>query len=89
MKFSINNLLLWDKWKTYVTQYILEPLVAVNAISEYRVAMGEDTTSREEIANRTINGIVQLIFYQSAEVFDLTYTVYSSSTTIDEAMANT
>ena len=89
LKFSINNLLLWDKWKTYVTQYILEPLVAVNAISEYRVAMGEDTTSREEIANRTINGIVQLIFYQSAEVFDLTYTVYSSSTTIDEAMANT
>ena len=88
LKFSINNLLLWDKWKTYVTQYILEPLVAVNAISEYRVAMGEDTTSREEIANRTINGIVQLIFYQSAEVFDLTYTVYSSSTTIDEAMAN-
>ena len=89
LKFSINNLLLWDKWKTYITQYILEPLVAVNAISEYRVAMGEDTTSREEIANRTINGIVQLIFYQSAEVFDLTYTVYSSSTTIDEAMANT
>ena len=89
LKFSINNLLLWDKWKTYVTQYILEPLVAVNAISEYRVAMGEDTTSSEEIANRTINGIVQLIFYQSAEVFDLTYTVYSSSTTIDEATANT
>ena len=89
LKFSINNLLLWDKWKTYVTQYILEPLLAVNAISEYRVAMGEDTTSREEIANRTINGVVQLIFYQSAEIFDLTYVVYSSATTIDEAMANT
>lgn len=88
LKFSINNLLLWDKWKTYVTQYILEPLLSVNAISEYEVAMGEDTTSKEEIANRTINGIVRLIFYQSAEVFDLSYIVYSSSTTIEEASSN-
>lgn len=89
LKFSLNNSLLWDKWKTYVTQYILEPLISVNALSEYRIAMGEDTTSPEERANRQVNGLVQLIFYQSAEIFDLTYTVYSSSTTIDEAMANT
>lgn len=88
LKFSINNLTLWDKWKTYVSQYILEPLLSVNALKEYRIAMGEDTTSPEEIANRQINGIVQLIFYQSAEVFDLTYIVYSTSTTIDEAMKN-
>lgn len=88
LKFSINNLTLWDKWKLYVTQYILEPLKAVNALKEYRVAMGEDTTSKEEIANRTINGVVELIFNQSAEIFDLTYTVYSSSTTIEEATAN-
>lgn len=85
LKFSINNLLLWDKWKTYVTQYILEPLISVNAISEYRVAMGEDTTSKEEIANRTINGEIELIFYQSAEIFNLTYVIYSSATTIEEA----
>lgn len=88
LKFSINNLTLWDKWKTYVSQYILEPLLSVNALKEYRIAMGEDTTTPEEIANRQINGIVQLIFYQSAEVFDLTYIVYSTSTTIDEAMKN-
>jgi hypothetical protein len=89
LKFSINNLLLWDKWKTYVSQYILEPLRSVNALSEYRIAMGEDTTSKAEIANRQINGVVQLIFFQSAEIFDLTYVVYSSSTTIEEAMNNT
>jgi hypothetical protein len=88
LKFSINSMLLWDKWKAYVSQYILEPLMSSNALKEYRVAMGTDTTSQEEIANRQINGRVQLIFWQSAEIFDLEYTVYSTSTTIDEAMAN-
>jgi hypothetical protein len=89
LKFSINSLVLWDKWKTYVSQYILDPLVSSNALSEYMVQMGEDTTSREEIANRKINGIIRVIFYQSAEIFDLSYVIYSSSTTIEEAMANT
>lgn len=88
LKFSINSMLLWDKWKAYVSQYILEPLMSSNALKEYRVSMGTDTTSPEEIANRQINGRVSLIFWQSAEVFDLEYTVYSTSTTIDEAMAN-
>ena len=50
--------------------------------------MGTETTSAAEIANRKVNGLIQLIFYQSAELFDLTYTIYSSSTTIDEATAN-
>lgn len=88
LKFSINSQVLWDTWKTYVTSRILEPLRTANGISEYQVLMGSDTTSREEIANRQINGIVRVIFYQSAEIFDLTYTVYSSSTTIEEALAN-
>ena len=88
LKFSINSQVLWDTWKTYVTSRILEPLRTANGISEYQVLMGSDTTSREEIANRQINGVVRVIFYQSAEIFDLTYTVYSSSTTIEEALAN-
>lgn len=88
LKFSINSMLLWDKWKAHVSQRILEPLMSSNALKEYRVSMGTDTTSPEEIANRQINGRVQLIFWQSAEIFDLEYTVYSTSTTIDEAMAN-
>lgn len=88
LKFSINSMLLWDKWKAHVSQRILEPLMSSNALKEYRVSMGTDTTSPEEIANRQINGRVQLIFYASAEVFDLEYTVYSTSTTIDEAMTD-
>lgn len=87
LKFSINSLILWDTWKNYVTNYILEPLVTTGALSSYSVAMGEDTTSPEEIANRIIRGDVSVTFYQSAEIFDLTYTVYSSATTVEAAQA--
>lgn len=88
LKFSINSLVLWEKWKTYVASKILEPLVSANALAEYQIEMGEDTTSAAEIANRRINGLVHLRFYQSAEIFNLTYTVYSTSTTIDEARSS-
>ena len=88
LKFSINSMILWDTWKNYVSQYILEPLKSANALSEYSVEMGTDTTSAAEIANRTINGVISLIFYQSAEIFNLSYVVYSSATTLEEARAN-
>lgn len=84
LKFSINSVVLWDTWKNYVTNYILEPLKAANALREYDVKMGTDTTSDEEIANRMIKGNISLIFYQSAEIFDLTYTIYSTATTLAE-----
>lgn len=83
LKFLINSQILWDQWKNYVSMYILEPYKSVNALAEYSVKMGEDTTSREEIANRTINGIINLRFYQSAEIFDLTFAVYSTATTLE------
>ena len=60
LKFLINSQILWDQWKNYVSMYILEPFKAANALAEYDVKMGEDTTSRELIANRTINGIISL-----------------------------
>lgn len=83
LKFLINSQILWDQWKNYVSMYILEPYKSVNALAEYSIKMGEDTTSREEIANRTINGIINLRFYQSAEIFDLTFAVYSTATTLE------
>lgn len=85
LKFLINSQILWDTWKNYVTMRILQPLQSVNAIATFRVTMGNDTTSREEIANRMIKGNVELTFYQSAEIFDLSFIVYSSATTVDEA----
>ena len=84
LKFLINSQILWDQWKNYVSMYILEPFKAANALAEYDVKMGEDTTSRAEIANRTINGVISLRFYQAAEIFDLTFVVYSTATTLEE-----
>lgn len=82
LKFTINNTFLWDTWKAYVSANILEPAVSNGTLKEYAVAMGEDTTTPEEIANRMVKGQVSLIFYQSAEIFDLTFTVFSSATTL-------
>lgn len=88
LKFNINSVILWNRWKSYVSDYILEPLKSENALSDYEVMMGEDTTTREEIANRMLKGKIKLIFYQSAEVIDLDYVVYSSSNvTIADAEA--
>ena len=88
LKFNINSVILWNRWKSYVSDYILEPLKSENALSDYEVMMGEDTTTREEIANRMLKGKIKLIFYQAAEVIDLDYVVYSSSNvTIADAEA--
>ncbi len=85
LKFLINSQILWDTWKNYVSSRILAPLQAAEALSSYRVTMGEETTSREEIANRIVKGNVELTFYQAAEIFDLSFIVYSSATTVEEA----
>ena len=86
LKFLINSQILWDQWKNYVSSQILDPLVSINALASYDVKMGEDTTTREEISNRSINGIVSLIFFQSAEQFHLDFVIFSSSTTMEEAL---
>lgn len=86
LKFLINSQILWDQWRNYVSSQILEPLVSINALASYDVKMGEDTTTRAEISNRQINGIVSLIFFQSAEQFHLNFVIFSSSTTMEEAL---
>lgn len=83
LKFNLNNNALWDRWKGYVSQNILEPLKAVNAIASYEVAMGTDTTTPTEIANRIVKGNVSLVFVQSAEIFDLSFVVNASSTAFE------
>jgi hypothetical protein len=86
LKFLINSQILWDTWRNFVSSQILEPLVSINALASYDVAMGEDTTTRAEISDRRINGRVSVIFYQACEVFNLDFVVYSSSTTMEEAL---
>lgn len=83
LKFSLNTSVLYDTWKNYVSTVILEPLKVGNGIASYTVAMGLDTTTPEEIANRMVRGQVNLVFYQSAEIFDLEFTVFSSATAFE------
>lgn len=79
LKFMLNNTVLWDTWMAYVSSNILEPAKSINAIKDYEVAMGYETTTPEELANRMVKGQVSLQFFQSAEIFDLTFTVFSTS----------
>lgn len=88
LKFSINSPTLWDTWNNYVSHVILDPLVSANGLAEYVTTMDDTTTSGADMANRTVRGKIELRFYQSAEIFDLSYVVYSSSTTIEEARAS-
>ena len=79
IKFSLNNQLTWGSWITYVTQYILEPIKATGGLQWYQVDMGYNTTTRDEIAQRKIRGMVSLQFTQALEIIDLEFVVYASS----------
>ena len=88
LKFLINSPTLWDIWNNYVSHKILDPLMSANGLAEYKTVMDESTTSPEDRANRTLRGSISLRFWQSAEIFDLSYIIYSTSTTIAEAESN-
>ena len=79
IKFSLNNQLTWGSWITYVSQYILEPIKASGGLQWYQVDMGLNTTTRAEISERKIRGMVSLQFVQALEIIDLEFVVVASS----------
>ena len=79
IKFSLNNQLTWGSWITYVSQYILEPIKAAGGLSWYQADMGLNTTSRLEISERKIRGMISLQFVQALEVIELEFVVVASS----------
>ena len=79
IKFSLNNQLTWGSWITYVSQYILEPIKAAGGLSWFQVDMGLNTTTRAEISERKIRGMVSLQFTQALEVIELEFVVVASS----------
>ena len=79
LKFELNDVVLWRTWIDYVKSKILEPIKAARGLQWYRVSMGNDTTTAEELANRIVRGIVELQFTPDAEIFKLDYVVYSSA----------
>ena len=84
IKFSLNTPLTWGSWINYVTTRILEPIRALNGLQWYSVDMGYNTTTRDEIAQRKIKGVVSLQFTQALEIVTLDFVVNSSALVMEE-----
>jgi hypothetical protein len=79
IKFSLNDKFTWSSWINYVSTRILDPIQSGGGLQWYAVDMGENTTTREEISQRKIRGMVSLQFTQALEIIDLEFVVYASS----------
>ena len=81
--FSLNDLSLWQRWKQYVSSMILAPLASLGGLAAYNVKMGFDTTKAELIAQRKINGVIELQFVPDAEIYTVEFVVNSSANTVE------
>ena len=79
IKFKLNDQFTWGGWINYVSTRILEPIKAGGGLQWYQVNMGLDTTTRAEISQRKIRGMISLQFVQALEIVDLEFVVYSSA----------
>ena len=84
--FSLNDLSLWQRWKQYVSSMILAPLESLGGIAAYNVKMGFDTTKAELIAQRKINGVIELQFVPDAEIYTVEFVVNSSANTVESSI---
>lgn len=84
--FSLNDLSLWQRWKQYVSSMILAPLASLGGIAAYNVKMGFDTTKAELIAQRKINGVIELQFVPDAETYTVEFVVNSSANTVESSI---
>lgn len=84
--FSLNDVSLWQRWKQYVSSRILDPLASLGGIAAYTVKMGFDTTKAELIAQRKINGVIELQFVPDAEIYTVEFVVNSSANTVESSI---
>lgn len=77
-KFELNDSLLWSGWVDHVRDSILAPIKHRRGLRWFRVTMGADITSPNELAQRKVRGRVEIQFTPDAEVFLLEYVVHSS-----------
>lgn len=84
--FSLNDLSLWQRWKQYVSSMILAPLASLGGLAAYSVKMGFDTTKAELIAQRKINGVIELQFVPDAEIYTVEFVVNSSANTVESSI---
>lgn len=84
--FSLNDVSLWQRWKQYVSSMILAPLASLGGLAAYNVKMGFDTTKAELIAQRKINGVIELQFVPDAEIYTVEFVVNSSANTVESSI---
>ena len=59
--------------------HMIQYMNTLEGLQWFQVDMGYNTTTREEISQRKIRGMISLQFYQSLEIIDLEFVVYSST----------
>ena len=79
IKFSLNDMFTWGTWISYVSSRILDPIKSLGGLQWYQVQMGYNTTTREEISQRKIRGMISLQFTPDLEIIDLEFIVMASS----------
>ena len=79
IKFSLNDMFTWGTWISYVSSRILDPIKSLGGLQWYQVDMGYNTTTREQISQRKIRGMISLQFTPDLEIIDLEFIVLASS----------
>ena len=69
----------WGTWISYVSSKILDPIKSLGGLQWYQVDMGYNTTTRDQLSQRKIRGMISLQFTPDLEVIDLEFTVLASS----------
>jgi len=75
--FELNNSGTWHRWKNAVGNF-LQSLVARGALHSYKVAMGTETMTQQDIQDRVMKGTVSLQFYMDGEVINVEFVVEAS-----------
>ena len=79
IKFRLNDVYTWSEWINYVTTKILNPIKSLGGLQWFQVDMGYQTTTRDEIAQRKIRGMISLQFTPDLEIIDLEFVIMASS----------
>lgn len=79
IKFSLNDIYTWSSWINYVSTKILDPIKSLGGLQWYQVDMGYNTTTRDEISQRKIRGMISLQFTPDLEIIDLEFVIMASS----------
>lgn len=80
--FELHNESTWNEWVDACTSF-LEAEKTAEGLQWYSAKMDRTTMTDNDIANRKAIGMLRLQFYADAEVFELSYVVENSGSTME------